>query len=189
MALSLFSLFIGSICDFLAAAFLARFIMQWRRIPFGNPVGRFVVALTDWAVLPARKFIPGLFGLDIPSLTLAWVVQTLFWSIVIGASGIHGGATGGGFISAMIVGMIEVMRTGMYLGMLVIIISAVLSWVSPYAPIAPLLRQLADPMLRPFQRFIPPVGGVDLSPLAALLVLQAILLILDRLKTWVLFTQ
>jgi YggT family protein len=187
MLISLFTLIVGTLCDLLALAFLARFAMQWLRVPFRNQLGRFVLALTDWAVLPVRKVIPGLFGLDLASLLLAWLVQTLFMSVVIGASGVHGGATAAGFGVALLSGLIETLRLAIYLAMGVVIMSAVLSWVNPYSPIAPLFSQLAEPMLRPFRRLIPPIGGVDLSPIAALLLLQAGLLVLRQASNLLLF--
>jgi YggT family protein len=182
MLISLFTLIVGTLCDLLALAFLARFAMQWLRVPFRNPLGRFVLTLTDWAVLPLRKLVPGLFGLDLASLVLAWLVQTLFMSVVIGASGAQG-ATAVGFGLALLVGAIETLRLAIYLAMGIVIMAAILSWINPYAPVAPLFRQLADPMLRPFRKLIPPIGGVDLSPLAALLLLQAGLLLLSQART------
>lgn len=187
MLISLFTLVIGTLCDLLALAFLSRFAMQWLRVPFRNPLGRFVLALTDWAVLPLRKVVPGLFGLDLASLLLAWLVQTLFMSVVIGATGVHGGATAAGFGTALMSGLIETMRLAIYLAMGVIIMSAVLSWVNPHSPVAPLFSQLAEPMLRPFRRLIPPIGGVDLSPIAVLLLLQAGLLMLRQASNLLLF--
>lgn len=189
MLTSLFTLIVGSLCDLLALAFLARFAMQWLRVPFRNPVGRFVLALTDWAVLPARKLVPGLFGLDLASLVLAWLVQTLFMSVrvVIVASEVPGGAAVGGFGAAVLLGLIETVRLGIHLAMGVVIVSAVLSWVNPHSPVAPLFSQLSEPLLRPFRRLIPPIGGVDLSPLVVLLLLQAALVLLTQVSMAVLY--
>jgi YggT family protein len=189
MLISLFTLVVGTVCDLLALAFLTRFAMQWLRVPFRNPLGRFVLAVTDWAVLPVRKVIPGLFGLDLASLILAWLVQTLFMSVVIGASSIHGGASAAGFGSAVISGLIETMRLGVYLAMGVVIVSAILSWINPHSPVAPLFSQLSEPLLRPFRRLIPPIGGVDLTPLVVLLLLQAALLLLEQVRMTVLFAN
>jgi YggT family protein len=121
MLISIFTLVVGTLCDLLALAFLARFAMQWLRVPFRNQLGRFVLALTDWAVLPARKLVPGLFGLDLASLLLAWLVQTLFMSVVIGATGVQGGATAAGFGVTLLVGLVETLRLAIYLAMGVII--------------------------------------------------------------------
>jgi uncharacterized protein (TIGR00251 family) len=68
--------------------------------------------------------------------------------------------------------MLEVLKIGLYLLMGAVLISAIFSWVNPYAPMAGIFNALTNPLLRPFRRIIPPVGGVDLSPLALLLVLQ-----------------
>ena len=174
MLLSLFTLVVGTLADLLAFAFLARFAMQWARVSFRNPLGNFIVAITDWAVLPMRKMIPGLFGLDMASFILAWLVQTIFVSVIIGAAGIYGGTTGTALGVAVLSGLIETLRLGVYIAMGVVIVAALLSWINPYAPLAPLFNQLAQPMLRPVQRLIPTIGGVDLSPLAVLLLLQVV---------------
>jgi YggT family protein len=82
----------------------------------------------------------------------------------------------------MLSGLVETLRLAIYLAMGVVIMSAILSWVNPYAPIAPVFNQLASPLLRPAQRLIPPIGGVDLSPLVVLLLLQVVLKILGYVR-------
>lgn len=178
MLLSLFTLVVGSLCDLLALTFLARFVMQWARAPFRNPFGRFIVAVTDWAVRPVRKLVPGLFGLDLASLLLAWLLQATYVAMVIGITGLHGGATASAIGVVALAGLVETLRLGIYLAMGTVIVAALLSWVNPYAPLAPLFNQLAQPLLRPVRRLIPLVGGVDLSPLVVLLLLQALLVAL-----------
>jgi YggT family protein len=178
MLLSLFTLVFGSLADLLALAFLVRFAMQWARVSFRNPLGGFVIAVTDWAVLPMRKLVPGLFGLDMASFLLAWLVQTLFVSVVVGASGIHGGTTIAAFGVAALSGLVETLRMGVYIAMGVVIVAALLSWINPYAPLAPVVNQLAQPMLRPVQKIVPSIGGIDLSPLVVLLLLQVVLAVL-----------
>jgi YggT family protein len=175
MLMSLITLVVGSLADLLAVALLARFAMQWARAPFRNPLGRFILAVTDWAVLPARKLIPGLLGLDLASFLLAWLVQTIFISLVIGAAGIYAGTSGTAFGVALLSGLVETLRLSVYLAMAVVVVAALLSWINPYAPLAPLVNQLAQPLLQPAQRIVPPIGGVDLSPLVVLLLLQVLL--------------
>lgn len=178
MLAQLVVLILGTACDLLALAFLARFVLQWARAPFGNPLGRFVVAMTDWAVRPARKVVPGLFGLDLASLLLAWLVQSVYVSLVIGVTGMFASASAAAIGTAALAALVETLRLGVYLAMGVVIVSALLSWVNPYAPLAPVFHLLAQPLLRPAQRLIPPIGGVDLSPLVVLLGLQALLIVL-----------
>lgn len=85
------------------------------------------------------------------------------------------------FVVALLA-LLEVAKIGLYLVLGAVIVSAVFSWVNPYAPLAAVFDTLTRPLLRPFRRFIPPVGGVDLSPLALLLVLQIALFVLDGLR-------
>ena len=182
MLISLFTLIVVSLADLLALALLTRFAMQWAPSLFRSPLGNFIAAVTDWAVLPARKMVPGLFGLDMASLVLAWLVQSIYIGVLLAITGLHGGMSVGALGIALIAGLIEALRLGVYLAMASIIISAVFSWMSPHAAIAPAVHRLAEPLLRPFRRVIPLVGGVDLSPLFALLVLQALLIVLGSVR-------
>jgi YggT family protein len=172
-------LVVEAVLGFLSYLLVARFYMQRARVPFRNQIGHFVVALTDWMVRPARRIIPGLAGLDLASLMLAFLAQTLivaaeFWlhgfpfgsSLALPAAGILG------------LGILETMRVFVYLLFGVVLISAVMSWVSPYSHITPLLNSLANPFLRPIQRRLPPIANIDLSPLVLLLFLQIVLLLL-----------
>lgn len=180
MIAHLFTLIVGTLADFLSLAFLARFAMQWTRAPFQNPVGQFVLAVTDWAVLPLRKLVPGLFGLDLVSLLLAWLVQSIYLSIVVGVTGMFATASASAMGVTLVVALIETLRLAAQLASGIVIVAALMSWINPYAPLAPVFDQLADPLLRPVRRFIPSVGGIDLSPLVVLLGLQAVLVVLGH---------
>lgn len=167
--------------DFLAAAFLARFALQWARASFRNPIGQFVFAVTDWAVRPARRIIPGLFGLDLACVVLAWLVQLGYLALVFALVSL--GPIGGspGIAALLFAAVIAVLRLSVHLAMLVVLVTALLSWINPHAPMAPFFHALARPMLAPFQRVIPLVGGIDLSPLVLLLLLQVLLMVLGSL--------
>lgn len=168
--------------DLLGGIFLLRFLMQWARVPFRNPIGQFVVAASDWAVMPARKVIPGLWGMDMASLLLAWLVQMTYLALVLGLSGLGESLTPAVIGSLALVALIETVRLFLYLIFGIVIITAIISWVNPYAPLAPVLNALARPFLAPFQRFIPPLGGVDLSPIVLIIVLQLLLSLLAGLR-------
>jgi YggT family protein len=75
MLLKILLFILDTVCGFFTLALLVRFVMQWVRAPFRNPLGQFIVAVTDWMVRPVRRLIPGLFGLDMASLFLAWLWQ------------------------------------------------------------------------------------------------------------------
>ena len=162
--------------DLLACAFFLRFWMQWARVPFRNPFAQFVVKVTDFAVRPLRRVVPGLFGLDWASLVLFFLAELL---MVLGTAwimgypfAIAGGAVLPGFL---LMALASCLRLGLYVLMGFILIQAVLSWVNPFSPLAPVFYALSRPVLAPFQRLIPAVGGMDLSPLVALVVVQLIL--------------
>ena len=162
---------------FFTLALLARCLMQWARAPFRNPLGEFIFAVTDWAVKPVRRIIPSAFGLDLPSLMLAWLAQAILHGLLMLLGGPGGSVTATiGWVALLAV--IAVLRVAIYLLMGVVIVSALLSWVNPHAPLAPIFNAIARPFLRPFQRLIPLVGGIDLSPIALLLVIQILLTLL-----------
>ncbi|TAH45503.1 MAG: YggT family protein [Betaproteobacteria bacterium] len=168
---------------FLTLMLLARFFMQWQRVPFRNQIGHFVVSTTDWVVRPLRRFVPGLFGLDLASLLPAWLVQVV---LVFAELALNSAVFGSNPLSVMLglwgVGLVELLRMAVYLVFAVVLMSAVLSWVSPHAPAAPVLDALAAPFLKPFRRVIPSIANVDLSPLVLLLVLQILLMVIGGLR-------
>lgn len=173
---SLLLVVIETLGGLLSGVLLARFIMQWLRVSFRNPIGQFVVATTDWLVLPLRRFIPGLGGLDLASLLPAWVVQVLVVFAMLGLLGRIGTANPFSLLAVLWgVGLLETVKVALYLLMGVVLMSAILSWVNPHAPMAGVINALAEPCLRPFRRVIPLIGGVDLSPIALFLLLQVAL--------------
>jgi len=166
----------------MAMALLARFALQWARAPFRNPLGQFIVAVTDWMVRPARRLVPGLFGLDLASLLLAWLWQVVYNGIALGLSGVLGAVSLAPALLVALLAVLELAKMGLYLAMGAVLVAAVFSWVNPYAPMADIFNTLTRPLLRPFRRLIPPIGGVDLSPLALLLVLQIGLFVVAGLR-------
>ena len=177
---------LDSVCGFLTLALLVRFALQWARAPFRNPLGQFIIAVTDWMLRPLRRVIPGLFGLDMASLLLAWFWQVVYQGIALGLSGVLLAVSFAPALVVALLALLEVAKISLYLMMGAVLVAAVFSWVNPYAPLADVFNTLTRPLLRPFRRFIPPVGGVDLSPLALLLVLQIALFVVAGLRNSVL---
>ena len=183
MLTNILLLLVNAAGSFLTLMLLARFYMQWQRISFRNQIGQFVVTTTDWLVRPLRRFVPGVFGLDMASLLPAWVVQMLMVAIELSLHGaVFSGNVGAVLLGLWGVGLIELMRMMVYLVIAVVLGSAVLSWFGPQAPLAPLLHSLAAPFLRPFRRIVPSIANVDLSPLVLLLVLQIVLMVLGGVR-------
>lgn len=183
MFASILLLIVNFAFSFITLLLLARLFMQWQRVSFRNQVGQFVVATTDWVVKPLRRVIPGFFGLDFDSLVPAWAFQT---GLVFIELSLRGAALDGGLAGVVLgllgIGLVELLRMVLYLVMAVVVFSAVLSWVSPNAPAAPVLHGLAAPFLRPFRRLMPTIANVDLSPLLLLLVLQVLLMVLGEVR-------
>lgn len=171
---------LDTILGFFIFVLLARFYLQLMRAPFRNPLGQFVTALTNWLVLPARRVIPGMFGLDSASFLLAWLIEALLLFLLnVLRTGSLGGASGLMIGVVLSLALLELARFSLYLLIGVILIQAVISWVNPYAPLAPLFNALTGPFLRPFRRLIPPIGNVDLSPLFVLVAAQLLLIPLE----------
>jgi len=160
---------------FMLAALL-RFYMQVFRASFRNPVAQFVVALTDFAIKPLRRIIPGLGGLDLASLFLAWMTEFVLLILVFLVR-TQALPEGGALPAMLFLAFIALIRLSLYLLIAVVLVQAVLSWVSPYHPMMPLFDILSRPFLKPFRKVIPLIGGVDLSPLALLVVCQLILMV------------
>lgn len=166
---------VGLAASFFSGLFVIRFLLQWARAPFRNPIGRFVMTLTDWGVLPLRRVVPGWRGNDLSSLVMAWLVETAAVIVALLIVDAPAGAGGNLIPLAFVAGFIEMLRMIGYIILGATIGVVVLSWVNPYAPMAPVLQAVAQPFLRPFQRVIPPIAGIDLSPLFLLLALQVVL--------------
>jgi YggT family protein len=166
---ALFSLFI------LAA--LVRFWMQAFRAPARNPLAQFTMALTDWAVKPLRRVVPGLWNLDWASLVVAWAFEFLLQFILLLLMGGSPLENPGVLSVLLFLSFVKLIRLSIYVFMGAIIIQAVLSWVNPYHPVAPFFNALTNPFLKPVKRVIPPIGGVDISPVFVLIFLQLLLML------------
>jgi YggT family protein len=157
---------------------LLRFYLQWVRAPYRNPLSDFLQALTDFMVRPARRLIPGLWGLDLATFALAWLAQVLEILVVILIRGNLPGPEAGTIVAAAaLMALVMLVKIGLYIVMIAVIAQVLLSWVGPYSPMMPLLNSMTRPFLRVFQRRIPPVGNVDLSPLFVLVVVQLLLML------------
>ena len=162
----------------LTGACLLRLYMQWRRVPFSNPVGGLVFALTDWLIMPLRRVIPPAGRWDVSSLVAAMLVQLVQYALLTLLLG--AGSAWAWLPWLALFGLLRVAVSGL-IGLL--IVYAVLSWVQGgRSPLADVIARLCEPVLRPFRRVIPLVGGFDLSPLVALVVLQVVMIVLGHLQ-------
>ncbi len=171
---------LGQILDFLADTLItffvvllvARFLLQWLRVSFRNPLGEFVVVTTNWLVRPARRVVPGWGGLDLATLLLAWLLQGAALWIHAAIAGAHIAAA-----ALIAVAFVDLLRFAIYILVFAVIMQVVFSWVNPQAPLAPVFDAITRPFLRPLRRIVPPIANVDLSPAVLFLLLQVALIV------------
>ena len=170
---------LDAVAGFFCSLFLLRFLMQAMRVSFAGQLGDFVVKLTNWAVKPLRRLIPGVGGLDWASIVAALGIQLvlgLAMSALGGATAIFDGPQLAGMLLWFAVR--NLLRLAVYIVIGALILQAVMSWINPYSPLAGPVNQFTRPLLAPFRRLIPPISGIDLSPLAVILLLQVLLMLL-----------
>ena len=172
----------------LIVALLLRFWLQAARAPFNNPLSGLLASVTNWGVKPLRRVVPGLWGLDLATLLLAWLVA---WALNIVLSLIDprllldfAGSVGPGpaGVSASVgvsavAALVQLVRLFIYMMIAALIVQMLLSWMNPHSPMAPLLDLLLRPFLKPLQARIRPVSGFDLSPLVLLILCQLALIL------------
>ena len=150
---------------------LLRFILQLVRANFYNPLCQFIVKATQPLLKPLRRVIPSVFGLDMSSLVLAILVQMVIFAVVLTLSYMSFNILG--LLLWAIIGVTALFLKVLFFAM---IISVILSWVAPgsVSPGAELVNQITEPALAPFRRFLPSMGGLDISPILAFMVIQLI---------------
>lgn len=148
-------------------AFLLRFILQAVRADFYNPITQGIVRLTDPVLRPLRKVLPSAGGLDLGALLICVLLQFL---LVFAAFG------GVPIVTALLLGTFQLLMLVLDLYFWALILIVILSWIAPGSahPGAMLLQQVTEPVIAPFRRIIPPMGGLDLSVMAVFLVLIVI---------------
>lgn len=169
---------VETVLGLFALALLLRFYLQLFRAPFRNPLSQFLCAATDFAVIPARRVLPGLWGMDIATLALAWLAQflQLFLVLQIKALGL-GPSPVILLLGLALLAAVQLFKMSLYILMVAVLVQAVLSWVNPHTPAAPVLDALTRPFLRPIRKRLPPLGGVDLSPLLLIIACQLVLMV------------
>lgn len=173
----IFTVLLETVAALIGIALLLRAYMNYVGLPARNPLAQFVLALTDWLVRPLRRAVPAAGRIDTASLLGAYVIAVLSVALL---QVVARGDVGLG--AALIGGFIRVVRWALLSVMSLTILYALLSWINPHAPMAPAIELLVRPFLAPFRRIIPLVGGVDLSPMALMLVVYILLLIVDHLR-------
>lgn len=159
-------------------AVLLRFMMQLFRVSFRNSFAQFIVILTDFAVKPLRRVVPGLLGLDWACLVLAWLVEL---AVVTAGYWLDGFpfALAGGKVWPVMLGLaaVKLLSLAVYLVIGLTLVRAVLSWVNSNTPLMPVVYALTEPFLRPLRRIVPMIANVDLTPLVLFILCQLVLMV------------
>jgi len=159
---------------------MLRFLLQWTRADFYNPISQFVVKATAPPLRPLRRLIPGFRGVDLASLALAWLLKSVELMLVLLLLG-----AGASPIAAFLWAIPELVGLLINIFLFAVLIQVILSWISPgsYNPAASLLYHLTEPLLGPARRLLPPISGLDLSPMLVLIGLTLLkMLLLPPLK-------
>ncbi len=168
-----------TLLGFFTLAVLLRFYLQLTGAPFQNPASQAVVALTNFAVKPLRRFIPSWRKFDLSTLLLAYFSQFLLqlgiqwlrdFPLLVAGQAV--------WIALLGLALIGVLKLSIYIFLFAVFMQAILSWVNPYSPISSVLDALTRPILMPLRKRIPMAGGVDLTPLVVFICAELLLILL-----------
>ncbi len=173
----IFTFVIDTIAGLFAGFLLLRFWMQVQRVRPPMALAQAIFQITDWMIQPLRRVVPGFRGYDWASLVGAFLVallaMTLDYLLVNSLP----------LASIFILALFRLVQWVFYGLMAILILEAIFSWVNPHAPLAPFIRALNDPILNPLRRILPSLGGIDFSPLVAIIVLQILIRVANELLT------
>ena len=166
---------VGTLLDLYITAVLLRLLLQWVRADFYNPVCQFLVKITNPAIVPLRRLIPSIGRLDTASVLL--IIALELFSVWV-ASRISSNPLN--FQQIAVFGGQKLLATLLMTYFFLIIATVILSWVGGRSrhPVIPIVFQLTEPVMRPFRKIVPPIAGIDLSPLFALIGIRFLLLLI-----------
>ena len=167
---------VKTILELYIITFVMRFILQWVRADFHNPISQFFVRVTNPLVLPVRRVIPSISGIDTATIVVIVLLELVVTTVLVNLT-CSGSPM---FFQLLLLTLVRIAYLVLRIYLFVILIYVLLSWISPgtYNPAAVLLAKIAEPALRPFRKWIPLIGGFDLSPLFALIAIQALTMLL-----------
>lgn len=166
---------ITTLVDLYVTAVLLRLLLQWVRADFYNPVCQFLVRITNPVLVPLRRVIPSISRLDTASVVLMLGLEFIVTWIVVQL-----GPVAFTISQILLFSAMKLLGTLLWTWFFLIIAMVILSWVGRGArhPVVPLVYQLTEPLLRPVRRVIPPIAGIDLSPLIVLIAIRFLLVLL-----------
>lgn len=171
------SFLIDTVIGLYMLAVILRFLLQWVRADFYNPISQFLVTVTNPPLVFLRRFIPGFFGVDLASIILLIVLAMIKIYLIYAISGLTPHVSG-----VLVLAVGEMIQLGVYVFIFTMLIRIVLSWIQPggYNPVLVLINQLTEPLMAPARRIIPPFGGLDISPILVFIFLYLTLMLVVR---------
>lgn len=167
---------IQAVLSILSFAFLLRFYFQLTKAPFQNQFAQLIVTLTNFAVKPVRRVLPSIGKIDLSTLLLAYTTQAILSLCTLWLKGFPILVAGSSVWFVILgVALIGIINISLSIFLYAVLIQAVLSWINPHTPIAPILNSLTYPILRVLRKYIPPAGNFDLSPLVFIITAQLLL--------------
>jgi YggT family protein len=151
--------------------FLMRFIMQWIRADFYNPLAQFIVRATNPLVVPARRILPATSSIDLPTLVVLILIEGAATWLLLNIASVSW--TWDVFATYVLLRLVS-LTLSLYTW--TILVYVILSWLTPggYHPLMMILAEINQPVLRPIRSVLPPISGLDLSPLLAIILIQAV---------------
>ena len=170
----IFTFVIDTVTGLFAGFLLLRFWMQVQRVRPPTGLAQAIFQLTDWLVHPIRRIVPGFRGYDWASLIAAFLIALLAMLVKVWLMGVFAP------LAILWLTIFRMLQWILYGLMALLVLEAIFSWVNPHAPFAPFIRALNEPVLSPLRKLIPPLGGLDFSPLVALVILQILNMVLVK---------
>jgi YggT family protein len=170
---------ISTVAQLFLFVMLLRFWLPWLRADFRNPIAQGILRLTSPLVIPVRRLIPPIGRLDTATVVVAFAIQYLTVLIILTLS-----AVTPSIAPIALTSLIDLVLLSMRLFTFAIFIHIILSWIAPgtYNPATAFISMLVEPVMRPFRSIIPPIGGLDISPIFAIIALQAGSIFLSTLR-------
>lgn len=170
---------VSALAQLVVLVFLLRFWLPVMRADFRNPLAQGILRLTSPVIVPVRRLLPPVGRVDTATVLVLFALQVVVVLLLLALSGRMYGP-----LSIGIVAVLELAVHSLYLFFFIVLISVILSWVAPhnYNPVVAMLNTMSEPILRPFRRLVPTLGGLDISPVFALILLQAGVILLRSFR-------
>ena len=170
---------INAVAQLYLFVLLLRLLLPWMGADFRNPIAQAILKITSPVVVPIRRIIPPFGRIDTATVLVAYIIQYLLILVILLIYG-----QSAGFLAVALTALVDLVLLTLRLFVFAIIIRVILSWIAPggYNPATAIIHTLTDRVLMPFRRIIPPLGGLDLSPLAAIILITAVTIVVAGFK-------